>query len=267
LKNGRWAFRQEPTQILMPSEVDGQAMRPSLSISWEKRRLDRNKPSIFRPNPLTRKASVDERAVLVVCAREPLALTAAARLHKNDGCAPGKVSGVSWPRWPRGESPRWESVESLLQAIPMAKRLYVGNLAFQVTSEELQSLFEQYGSVRSAQVLIDRETGRSRGFGFVEMENDDEAERAIESLDSQDHAGRRLTVNEAKPRAPGGGTYGRGGVGGGYGGGGGGYGGGGYSDRGQRGTYGGSRGEYGEGGRGDYGGGSRGDHGGSGRRN
>lgn len=108
----------------------------------------------------------------------------------------------------------------------MAKRLYVGNLSYSVTSEDLQSLFEQYGVVRSAQVLSDRETGRSRGFGFVEMENDSDAEAAIENLDGRDHDGRRMTVNEAKPRTPGGGGGGGYG-GGGYGGGGrGGYGGG-----------------------------------------
>jgi RNA recognition motif-containing protein len=125
----------------------------------------------------------------------------------------------------------------------MAKRLYVGNLGYGVTSDQLQELFEQYGRVRSAQVLSDRETGRSRGFGFIEMDDDAEAEAAIESLDGQDHQGRRLTVNEARPRSEGGGGRGGygggggrggygGGGGGGYGGGGGGYGGGGggYSD-------------------------------------
>jgi RNA recognition motif-containing protein len=113
----------------------------------------------------------------------------------------------------------------------MAKRLYVGNLKYTATSEHLQELFEQYGTVTSAQVLSDRETGRSRGFGFVEMANDDEAMAAIESLDGQDHDGRRLTVNEARPRTSGG-ASGDGGGGGGYrggAGGGGGYrGGGGY---------------------------------------
>src|ERR1700753_2785477 len=114
----------------------------------------------------------------------------------------------------------------------MAKRLYVGNLAYSVTSEDLQEMFEQYGQVRSAQVLSDRETGRSRGFGFVEMDNDADADAAIEALDGNDTGGRRLTVNEAKPRTPGGGGGGggggyRGGGGGGYGGGGGGSGGGG----------------------------------------
>ena len=131
----------------------------------------------------------------------------------------------------------------------MAKRLYVGNLSYGVTSDDLQALFEQYGRVRSAQVLSDRETGRSRGFGFVEMEEDAAADAAIEALDGQDHQGRRLTVNEAKPRTPGGG--------GGYGGGGGGYGGGGGGGgRGGRGGYGG--GGYGGGG---YGGGGRGGYG------
>jgi RNA recognition motif-containing protein len=111
----------------------------------------------------------------------------------------------------------------------MSKRLYVGNLKYTVTSAQLQELFEQYGSVSSASVLSDRETGRSRGFGFVEMTDDDEALSAIESLDGQDFDGRRLTVNEARPRTPSGGGEGgyRGGGdgGGGYrgGGGGGGY--------------------------------------------
>jgi RNA recognition motif-containing protein len=117
-------------------------------------------------------------------------------------------------------------LESLLQARAMAKRLYVGNLAYTVSSEDLQALFEQYGPVRTAQVLSDRETGRSRGFGFVEMDNDSEADAAIESLDGQDHQGRRLTVNEARPRTPGAGGGGRSDYGGG--GGRGGYGGGGY---------------------------------------
>jgi RNA recognition motif-containing protein len=118
------------------------------------------------------------------------------------------------------------SVECLFRATAMAKRLYVGNLKYTVTSEHLQELFEQYGTVTSAQVLSDRETGRSRGFGFVEMAHDDEALAAIESLDGQDHDGRRLTVNEARPRTSGGGSgggYRGGGGGGGYRGGGGDY--------------------------------------------
>ena len=125
-------------------------------------------------------------------------------------------------------------MESLFRASAMAKRLYVGNLKYTATSENLQELFEKYGAVSSAQVLSDRETGRSRGFGFVEMPNDNEAESAIQALDGQEHDGRRLTVNEARPRAVGGGSGGgaggyRGGGGGDRGGGGGGYrGGGGY---------------------------------------
>jgi RNA recognition motif-containing protein len=136
-------------------------------------------------------------------------------------------------------------MESLFRAIAMAKRLYVGNLKYTATSAELQELFEPYGTVKTAQVLSDRETGRSRGFGFVEMDNDDEALAAIESLDGQDYDGRRLTVNEARPRAPGGGGGGDGG--GGYrGGGGGGYGGG------RGGGGGGYRGGGGGGGYGEY---------------
>ena len=98
----------------------------------------------------------------------------------------------------------------------MAKRLYVGNLRYSVTSVQLEELFSQFGAVSSADVLIDRETGRSRGFGFVEMLNDNEAYAAIEALDGRDHDGRRLTVNEAKPRSQGGGGGGAGGGGGGY---------------------------------------------------
>ena len=124
----------------------------------------------------------------------------------------------------------------------MAKRLYVGNLPYTMASEDLQSLFEVYGKVVSASVLSDRETGRSRGFGFVEMEIDGEALAAIEKLDGQDHQGRRLTVNEARARQAGGGGGDRPERGG-YGGGG--YGGGGYSgggDRSERGGYGGGGG-------------------------
>ncbi len=100
----------------------------------------------------------------------------------------------------------------------MAKRLYVGNLSFSVTSENLKELFSEFGSVKAAQVLVDRETGRSRGFGFVEMVNDDEAETAIARLDGTEHQNRRLNVNEAQPRIPGGGgqNFGGGGPRGGY---------------------------------------------------
>ncbi|MFO1021503.1 MAG: RNA-binding protein [Planctomycetales bacterium] len=99
----------------------------------------------------------------------------------------------------------------------MGKRLYVGNLAYSVTSSSLQELFSQFGTVASAQVVEDRETGRSKGFGFVEMGSDAEANAAIEGLNQKQHDGRALTVNEARPReerAPrGGGGYGGGGGG------------------------------------------------------
>jgi RNA recognition motif-containing protein len=106
----------------------------------------------------------------------------------------------------------------------MGKRLYVGNLSYNVDSSELEQMFSAHGSVQSAEVVSDRMTGRSKGFGFVEMASDEEAQKAIAALNGQDNNGRALTVNEAKPREerPRGG-----GGGGGYGGGGGGYGGGG----------------------------------------
>src|ERR687897_2301655 len=106
----------------------------------------------------------------------------------------------------------------------MGKKLYVGNLSYQVDSSELEQLFAQHGTVVSAQIINDRDTGRSKGFGFVEMGSDDEAQAAIAALNGQEHGGRALTVNEAKPREDrggGGGGGGRGGFGGGGGGGGG----------------------------------------------
>ncbi len=140
----------------------------------------------------------------------------------------------------------------------MGKKLYVGNLSYQVDSSELEQLFGQHGTVTSAQIINDRDTGRSKGFGFVEMASDDEAQAAIAALNGQEHGGRALTVNEARPREErgGGGGGGRGGFGGGGGGGGrGGYGGG-------------SGGGGGGGGRGGYGGGGggRGDRGDRGGR-
>ena len=130
----------------------------------------------------------------------------------------------------------------------MAKKLYVGNLAFQTTSQDLQDLFAQAGTVESAQVIEDRDTGRSKGFGFVEMASDDEAAAAIEQFNGKDLAGRTLTVNEARPRENRGGGGGRGfgggGGRGGYGGGGGNRGGGGgYGGGGNRGGGGGRRSE------------------------
>ena len=126
----------------------------------------------------------------------------------------------------------------------MAKRIYVGGLSYGTTSEELRDYFEQIGPVVSADVITDRETGRSRGFGFVEMENDADADAAVEQLNGTELDGRTLTVSEARERAPrmggfggagggragygAGGGGGRGGRGGGYGGG---YGGGGRGGR------------------------------------
>ncbi len=113
----------------------------------------------------------------------------------------------------------------------MGKRLYVGNLTYDVSDSELQSVFEAYGTVESAQVVQDRNTGRSKGFGFVEMSTQAEADAAIAAMNGKDLKGRNLTVNEARPKTEGGGGGGRGGFGGGGsrggrgGGGGGGYGG------------------------------------------
>jgi len=105
----------------------------------------------------------------------------------------------------------------------MGRKLYVGNLGYGVTDSDLTAMFEPHGTVESAQVIMDRDTGRSKGFGFVEMKTDQEAQAAIAALNGADAGGRALTVNEAKPRAEGGrsGSGGRGGFGrsgGGYGG-------------------------------------------------
>jgi RNA recognition motif-containing protein len=123
----------------------------------------------------------------------------------------------------------------------MSKKLYVGNLAFQTTSQDLQTLFAQAGTVESASVIEDRDTGRSKGFAFVEMSTDEEAAAAIEQFNGKEIAGRALKVNEARPREnrPGGGGgrgFGGNRSGGGYGGnrGGGGYGRGGGGNQGRR---------------------------------
>jgi RNA recognition motif-containing protein len=120
----------------------------------------------------------------------------------------------------------------------MARKIYVGNLPWSTTSSDLEAMFSPHGAVRSAEVISDRETGRSRGFGFVEMETDEGLQAAINALNGQEINGRPLTVNEARERTPrpggggggggrsggyGGGGGGRGGYGGGGGGGGGGY--------------------------------------------
>jgi cold-inducible RNA-binding protein len=102
----------------------------------------------------------------------------------------------------------------------MSMKLYVGNLAFQTSSEDLQQLFSQAGTVESASVVEDRDTGRSRGFGFVEMSSKEEGEAAIQQFNGKEVGGRSLTVNEAKPREDRGGRGGGGGGRGGFGGGG-----------------------------------------------
>ena len=109
----------------------------------------------------------------------------------------------------------------------MGRKLYVGNLAYSVTASDLEKLFEPYGRVESAQVIADRDTGQSKGFGFVEMGTDQEAQAAIAGMNGQMVDGRALAVNEARPKEGGGGGGGRGGYGGGGGGGRGGPGGGG----------------------------------------
>ena len=121
----------------------------------------------------------------------------------------------------------------------MGKKLYVGNLAYTISDSDLQRIFEPHGGVQSAQVIMDRDTGRSKGFGFVEMGSDAEAQAAIAGLNGSEIEGRALTVNEARPKPEGGG--GRGGFGGGGSGGGGG-------SRGGRGGYGGGGGGSGGGG-------------------
>jgi RNA recognition motif-containing protein len=101
----------------------------------------------------------------------------------------------------------------------MGKKIYVGNLAYGISSSDLQQMFETYGVVQSAQVILDRDTGRSKGFGFVEMEGESEAQAAIAALNGKEMDGRTLNVNEARPREDHGGGGGRGGYSGGRGGG------------------------------------------------
>src|SRR5436305_3482341 len=143
----------------------------------------------------------------------------------------------------------------------MGKKLFVGNLNFKTNDDDLRTLFSQAGTCESATVMMDRATGRSRGFGFVEMSSDEEALKAIQQFNGYDFQGRNLNVNEARERTPGGprpGGYAGGGYAGGGGGGRGGYGGGG----GGRGGYGGGGRDFGGGGGGDFGGGDSGGFGG-----
>jgi len=154
------------------------------------------------------------------------------------------------------------------------QRIYVGNLPFSAREDDVRELFAQYGEVVSVVLPTDRETGRPRGFGFVEMASED-AQKAIDALNGRDFGGRQLNINAAREREErprgsyGGGGGGYGGGGGGYGGGGGGYGGGGGGYGGGGGGYGGGGGGYGGGSRGGggggYGGGDRGGYGGGGR--
>ena len=140
----------------------------------------------------------------------------------------------------------------------MDKRLFVGSLPYNTTEDDLRQLFEQAGTVEDATIINDRDTGRSKGFGFVQMANDEDAAKAIEMFNNYEMSGRQLKVNEARPREE------RGGGGGGYGGGGGRGGGGGYGGGG--GGYGGGGGDYGGGGGGYGGGGGRGGGRGGNRR-
>ena len=154
----------------------------------------------------------------------------------------------------------------------MGNKLYVGNLAYSVRDDSLLQAFSQFGTVTSAKVMMDRETGRSKGFGFVEMGSDPEAQAAINGMNGQPIDGRAVVVNEARPREErpggfgGGGGGGRSGGGGGYGGGGGGYGGGGSGGGAGGAGGGGGRSPYGGGGggRSPYGGGGGGRSGGGG---
>lgn len=143
----------------------------------------------------------------------------------------------------------------------MGNKLYVGNLAYSVRDDSLQQAFAEFGTVTSAKVMMDRDTGRSKGFGFVEMGSDAEAQAAINGMNGQPLEGRAIVVNEARPREERPGGFRSGGGGGGYGGGGGGYGGGG---GGGRSPYGGGGGGGGYGGGG--GGGGRSPYGGGGSR-
>jgi len=138
----------------------------------------------------------------------------------------------------------------LIEGFPVGNKLYVGNLAYSVRDESLHQAFSQFGTVTSAKVMMDRDTGRSKGFGFVEMGSDAEAQSAINGMNGQALEGRAIVVNEARPREErpggfgGGGGGSRGGYGGGGGGGGSGGGGGGRGGYGGGGSSGGGRGGY-----------------------
>src|SRR6516165_8904352 len=101
-----------------------------------------------------------------------------------------------------------------LRSLILSKKLYVGNLTYNVNETDLEALFAPFGTVQSAQIIVDRDTNRSKGFGFVEMDTDAQAQAAIQGLNGREHDGRNLTVNEAKPREPRSGGGGGGGYGG-----------------------------------------------------
>jgi hypothetical protein len=172
-----------------------------------------------------------------------------------------RLNGSRWVEAPHG-------LQEMERGSPMGNKLYVGNLSYNVRDEDLQQAFAQYGSVSSAKVMMDRDTGRSKGFGFVEMGSDAEAQAAINGMNGQSLDGRAIVVNEARPREERPGGFGGGG-GGRPGGGGGGFGGGGRSGGGGGGFGGGGGGGYGgggggrSGGGGGYGGGGSGGGGGS----
>jgi RNA recognition motif-containing protein len=159
-------------------------------------------------------------------------------------CADGRSDALSpataW--WATKFGPFHISPESNSSGLPfpatgdyaVGKKLYCGNLSYNTSSSDLDQLFSEFGRVQSAEVIMDRDTGRSKGFGFVEMSSDAEAQAAIEGLNLKEHDGRALAVNEARPREE---RRGGGGGGGGRGGGRGGYGGGGGGGRGGRGGY------------------------------
>src|SRR5207249_9529800 len=132
------------------------------------------------------------------------------------GCRPTRGAPARLP-WADGFAARQRAVAR--KGFVMAKNIYVGNLVWDATQDDLYNLFQEHGKVTRAQVIMDRETGRSRGFGFVEMENDSEADKAVDALNGADFRGRPLTVNEANPWEDRGGGGGAGGGSRGFGGG------------------------------------------------
>jgi uncharacterized membrane protein YgcG len=138
------------------------------------------------------------------------------------------VPSKTFPKHAADQPPEgWLGIAWILQEAFVAKNLYVGNLPYTISQDDLHSLFEAHGSVQSAQIIMDRDTGRSKGFAFVEMGSDQEAQAAIAALNGKEVSGRALTVNEARPREErsssrgfggGGGSRGQGGYGGGGGG-------------------------------------------------